>query len=138
MASPRFMLDTNICIFLRRQKSASVTARFAALQPGEAAMSIITYGEQLYGAEKSQDRAKAIALIQRIAGMIPVLPIAVGVADFYGKIRSDLEAKGLTIGNNDLWIAAHALHENLILVTNNRREFDRVGMGLQVEDWTQP
>jgi tRNA(fMet)-specific endonuclease VapC len=131
----RFLLDTNICIFIRQNRYSSVTDRFKKLQPGDAAISVITYGELAYGAEKSQQRDVALRGLNALLRFLPVLPLPENGARAYGSIRSQLERKGNSISSNDLWIAAHAVSAGLILVTNNEREFRRVG-GLTVENWT--
>jgi len=130
----RYLLDTNICIYIRRHQPPKVLARFQRLKPGEAAISVITSGELLYGAEKSQHRARALQQLEELASLIPVMPLPEAAARTYGAIRRQLEARGETIGNNDLWIAAHAKSAELILVTNNEREFKRVP-GLKVQNW---
>jgi tRNA(fMet)-specific endonuclease VapC len=133
--STRYMLDTNICIYIRRQRPPQVLARFQQLKPGEAVLSAITYGELLYGAEKSAHRTQAMRLLEELAAIMPVVPLPLEASRAYGAIRADLEAKGEVIGNNDLWIAAHATVMNVALVTNNEREFSRVAT-LKVQNWT--
>ena len=131
---PRYLLDTNICIYIQRQKPGEVLARFQKLKPGDAAISVITWGELLYGAEKSRQRKKALQLLEEFKTLIPVLPMPENTGKTYGAIRASLESKGMPIGNNDLWIAAHAKAEGLTIVTNNEREFQRVP-GLKVQNW---
>jgi len=131
---PRFLLDTNICIYIRRKKPEGVLRRFRTLKQGEAALSVITFGELMYGAEKSAQRAAALELLQGLAQALPVLDLPDTAAEAYGRIRAELERAGQMIGNNDLWIAAHARAAGLTLVTNNEREFRRV-RGLKVENW---
>lgn len=97
-------------------------------------MSVITYGELCCGAAKSQHRAKSLQILGELAQLIAVLPMDANVGEHYGKIRGALEQKGKVIGNNDLWIAAHALAIKVTLATNNIREFGRVP-GLKVENW---
>ncbi len=104
----RFLLDTNICIYIRRKKPAEVLRRFRTLKAGEVALSVIKE--------------------------LPVMGLPETAAESYGTIRAELERKGQVIGNNDLWIAAHAKAAGLTLVTNNEREFRRV-RGLKVENW---
>ena len=134
--SPKYLLDTNICIYIRRHRPPEVLAHFQRLKVGEAAISVITSGELRYGAEKSQQRARAIQQLEELATLLPVLPLPESAAHTYGAIRRQLEARGETIGNNDLWIAAHAKAAELILVTNNEREFKRVP-GLKVQNWAK-
>lgn len=132
----RYMLDTNICIYIQRQKPGEVLRRFQKLKPGDAAISVITWGELLYGAEKSQQREKALQLLEEFMTLIPVLPMPQNAGNAYGAIRASLESKGTPIGNNDLWIAAHAKAAALTIVTNNEQEFKRVP-GLKVQNWVE-
>ena len=129
-----YMLDTNICIYIIKKKPPSVLTRFQSLQPNDVAMSLITYGELKYGALRSQHAQKALNILQELQQIIPVLPMTHLVADHYASIRQTLESKGKPIGNNDLWIAAHALALDLTLVSNNIREFERVE-ALKLENW---
>jgi len=130
----RYLLDTNICIYIKNHRPPEVLARFSKLPPGKVAMSAITYGELCFGAEKSSQPKESHRILEHLAALIPVLPLDENVSAHYGKIRQQLQAKGKPIGNNDLWIAAHALAGKLILVTNNEKEFKRVP-GLKVENW---
>ncbi len=132
---PRYLLDTNICIYIRQNRPEEVLRRFRKLRPGEAVLSVITYGELLYGAAKSRERSQALARLRELVGVLPATALPETAADAYGIVRADLESKGQMIGNNDLWIAAHALAAGLILVTNNEKEFRRV-RGLKVQTWT--
>ena len=130
----RYLLDTNICIYITKQRPASVLEKFERLSVGEVGMSTITFGELLYGAEKSHHPKKTPHILEELAGLIPPIPLSTDVGKYYGRIRSKLEKKGKLIGNNDLWIAAHALATDLILVTNNEKEFARVPK-LKIENW---
>ena len=136
MILPRYLLDTNICIYIRRQQPREVLARFQKLRPGAAVISVITYGELLFGAEKSANRAQALQLLEELTGFLPVLSLPREAANAYGAIRANLQARGETIGNNDLWIAAHAKAAALTLVTNNEKEFRRIA-GLKVQNWAK-
>ncbi|MGA8147208.1 MAG: type II toxin-antitoxin system VapC family toxin [Gallionellaceae bacterium] len=133
----RFLLDTNICIYIAKYNPPAVRERFERLTTEELAMSAITLGELRYGAEKSQSPRKASAAIEQLTNAIQVIPIDDAVAQQYGKIRAKLEQVGQMIGNSDLWIAAHAKAERWILVTSNEREFKRVA-GLKIENWAKP
>jgi len=130
----RYLLDTNICIYIQRQKPGEVLARFQRLKPGDAAISVITWGELLYGAEKSQQRKKALQVLEEFKSLVPVLPMPEDAGKTYGAIRALLESKGKPIGNNDLWIAVHAKAAALTIVTSNEREFQRIP-GLKVQNW---
>ena len=131
---PRYLLDTNICIYIRQRRPEEVLRRFHKLRPGEAVLSVITYGELLYGAAKSSQRAAALERLRELVYFLPALALPESAADAYGAIRADLEQKGEMIGNNDLWIAAHALASGFTLVTNNEKEFRRVP-GLRIQNW---
>jgi len=131
---PRYLLDTNICIYIRRNKPERVLRRFQTLRPGEAVLSVITFAELLYGAAKSTQRGAALECLAELTALLPVLALPETATESYGAIRAELEHAGQMIGNNDLWIAAHAKSQGLTLVTNNEREFQRV-RGLKVQNW---
>jgi tRNA(fMet)-specific endonuclease VapC len=131
---PRYLLDTNICIYIRQKRPEEVLRRFRKLRPGEAALSVITYGELLYGAAKSAQRVLALERLRELVTLLPALSLPETAAEAYGAIRAKLETKGEMIGNNDLWIAAHAMVAGLTLVTNNESEFRRV-RGLKIQNW---
>lgn len=132
----RFLLDTNICIYIAKNRPQEVLERFKRLQPGDVALSAVTYGELSYGASKSRYSAAAQQILHELIMMIPALDVGTDVGDRYGEIRAHLENKGHAIGNNDLWIAAHALVLGVPLVTNNEKEFNRVP-GLAVQNWVR-
>jgi tRNA(fMet)-specific endonuclease VapC len=132
--SLRYLLDTNICIYIAKQMPLSVLHKFEELAIGDAAMSAITFGELFYGAQKSQHSKKNTIFLEELAGLIPPLPMPADAGKFYGDIRCKLEKQGKLIGNNDLWIAAHALAADLTLVSNNLKEFSRV-KHLKLENW---
>lgn len=132
-----FMLDTNICIFIRKQRPEAVLKRFAETQAGEVVISCITFGELLFGASKSHDPARGREIVEEFVRIVPVLDFdGVETPAAYAEIRADLARRGEIIGSNDLWIAAHARSRDLTLITNNTREFDRV-QGLRVVDWSR-
>jgi tRNA(fMet)-specific endonuclease VapC len=136
VTAAKFLLDTNIVIYIRQKRPQSVLDRFQAMQRGEAAISLITYGELLYGAHKSSHHVRALAQLKELVQLLPVASLPEASADTYGIIRADLEKRGEVISNNDLWIAAHAHAAGLILVTNNEREFRRI-KGLRIENWAE-
>ena len=135
--SVRYLLDTNICIYIAKHHPPAVRERFARHTADELAMSIITQGELRFGAEKSAAREKALATLKQLEAAIRTMSLPEAAAEHYGQIRAALQKSGQPIGNNDLWIAAHARAEGWILVTNNEREFIRVE-GLQIENWVSP
>lgn len=130
----QFLLDTNICIYIAKQKPLSVLQKFEQLAVGEVAMSTITYGELFFGAQKSHHPRLAMKALTELTSLIPALPILTETGKIYGDIRSKLENQGTPIGNNDLWIASHALNLDVVLVTNNTKEFYRIPH-LKVENW---
>ena len=130
----RYLLDTDICIYLQNHRSARVRQRFNELEPGDVGMSVVTYLELVYGALKSARPESNLAVAEALREHIPPQPLGENVAKHYGRLRTALERAGTPIGTFDLVIAAHALTLDLILVTNNTREFSRV-KGLKVENW---
>ena len=132
--SMSYLLDTNICIYIAKKSSETLLKKFEVLQIGSVGMSNITYGELWYGIKKSQQPEKSSKILEDLAFLIEPLPLPVTASEKYAEIRSSLEKKGTPIGNNDLWIAAHAMSEDLILVSNNIREFSRIP-NLKVENW---
>ena len=132
-----YLFDTDFCIDVIRGRRPDLRARFASLPLGAAGISAISYGELSHGARKGKQRAAAEESLLRFAALVPVLALDRDAGRHYGDIRADLETRGLVIGNNDLWIAAHARSRGLTLITANQREFGRVP-GLQTEDWRNP
>jgi tRNA(fMet)-specific endonuclease VapC len=130
----RYLLDTNICIYIAKGKPLSVRHRFENHTLQELAMSTITVGELRFGAEKSQARERALATIAQLVQMIQPCALPLAAAEHYGHVRAALQQQGQPIGNNDLWLAAHALAEGWTLVTNNTQEFSRVP-GLLLDNW---
>lgn len=129
-----YMLDTDICIYIIKRKPRSVLKRLESLQPGQLAISAITFAELMNGAKKSQRLEANVAKLNELAELIEIRPFDQKAATFYGDVRSTLEKKGNIIGSNDSLIAAHALSLDWILVSNNEKEFGRVD-GLRIENW---
>jgi tRNA(fMet)-specific endonuclease VapC len=130
----KYLLDTNICIYIIKKKPEKVIKRFLKMKPDSIAISSITVSELYYGVAKSiKPNENTIALEQFI---LPLTVINYNKEDSisYGKLRAKLEHKGKLIGAMDMLIAAQALSRDLILVTNNEREFKKVE-GLSVENW---
>ena len=131
----QYLLDTNICIYITKHQPESVRQHFEKHLPNRNILiSVITLGELRFGAERSQNKAKALNVIDELTSMIQVVELDETVADHYAQIRQDLSSKGQIIGSNDLWLAAHARANDWIMVTNNEKEFLRVS-GLTVENW---
>jgi tRNA(fMet)-specific endonuclease VapC len=132
----RYLLDTNICIYIAKRKPAVVHSRLARLRPGDVGMSVVTYLELVYGAQKSQHPQDNLVRLEDLERLIPAQPLGSDVAKHYGTLRVELERKGSPIGAYDMLIAAHALSLDLVLVTNNTREFSRIE-SLRVENWAE-
>lgn len=130
----RYLLDTNICIYIAKRKPESVLSRLKGLRPGDVGMSVITYLELAYGAWKSQHPETNLAKIEELRAVIPAEPLDTRVAMYYGRVRTELEKRGSPVGAYDLLIAAHALSLDAVLVTNNVREFGRIPE-LRLENW---
>jgi len=130
----KYILDTNICIYIAKQKPIEVLKHFETLDVGEVGMSMITHAELLYGAKRSQQPQKSVETLEQLTSLIPVQPLNDSVANHYADIRANLASKGTMIGNNDLWIAAHVRSMGKILVSNNLKEFKRV-QDLKLENW---
>ena len=130
----KFLLDTNICIYIANEKPPSVRERMDRTNPMDLAVSSITLAELHFGVAKSarpeQNKRRIEVFLERIA----VLDFTPKDAQTYGTLRASLEHRGEIIGGNDLLIAAQALERNLILVTNNEREFRRIKQ-LKIENW---
>jgi len=131
----RYLLDTNIVIYVLKRRPVEVLSTFNA-NASRMAMSSITLAELLHGAEKSSRVSDNLAAIEDFCSRLQVLPYGPKAAQHYGAIRAALEKLGQPIGVNDMHIAAHARSEGLVLVTNNMGEFARVP-ALEAENWVQ-
>jgi len=131
----KYMLDTNILIYTMRNRPTKVREAFKK-HSAFLAMSTVTLGELIYGAEKSTQSARNLADIEALAARLDVVPFDSEAAIHFGQVRAELAHSGKLIGPYDLMIAGHARSRGLILVTNNLREFNRVS-GLRVENWVR-
>ncbi|MPZ47377.1 MAG: PIN domain-containing protein [Betaproteobacteria bacterium] len=129
----RYMLDTNICIYLINDRPASVRKRLAAMKPGDAGVSSITVAELAYGVAKTRS-ARNRAALEGFLLPLEIADFGLDAAMAYGDVRTGVEKKGTPIGPLDMEIAAHAIALDVILVTNNQRELSRVA-GLRCENW---
>ncbi len=129
-----FLLDTNVCIRILNGSSPPVAARLQATNPSDVRLCSVVKAELFYGARKSARIDENLRLLRRFFAPLVSLPFDDRCADEAGLIRLDLERSGRPIGPNDLLIAATARAHDLVLVTGNTREFDRVP-GLRVDDW---
>lgn len=129
---PRYMLDTNMCIYLIRNQPEQVARRFAACQVGDVVMSAITYAELQYGVAVAGDPAREGGNLRDLVEMIPVLPFDRLAGDAYGPVR--MATRERKADHLDKLIAAHAIAVGVVLVTNNVRDFAAYP-GLRIENW---
>jgi len=132
----RYLLDTNIVIYVIKRRPVEVLGRFNS-HAGQMAISSITLAELMHGAEKSSKVDANMQVVEDFVSRLEVLPYTAKAAQHYGNIRAALEKLGQPIGVNDIHIAAHARSEGLVVVTNNLSEFARVP-ALQTENWVAP
>ncbi len=128
-----YLLDTNICIYVINHKPQQVFERFRQYQLGELAVSSITASELAFGVEKSGSERNKQAL-KKFLSPLEILPYDEQAVWHYAQLRHDLQSKGQTIGSLDMLIAAHALALDVVLVTNNTKEFERIER-LKLENW---
>ncbi len=129
-----YMLDTNICIYILKRRPTALLEKFDKMGRDQICLSIVTYAELKYGAERSSSKKMNHEIIDEFAARLNMLLWDEEAANHYAEIRYYLEKKGTPIGNMDLMIASHALSRGYKLVTNNQKEFNRVP-GLKVENW---
>jgi tRNA(fMet)-specific endonuclease VapC len=132
----KYLLDTNICIYIIKKKPASVIKRFEKLKSGSVAISTITLSELYYGVAKSSKPDENMIALQEFISPLEVLDFTNVDALVYGKIRDSLEKKGSPIGAMDLLIASIAKGRDLTLVTNNTKEFSRIS-DLKIDNWVE-
>ncbi|MBW4419365.1 MAG: type II toxin-antitoxin system VapC family toxin [Myxacorys californica WJT36-NPBG1] len=129
-----YLIDTNTCIVYLNRRVSSLRQRLLSIPPSEIVVCSVVKAELFYGAMKSNNPDRTLVKQQAFLNQFISLPFDDASALIYGQIRSELESVGTPIGPNDLKIAAIALANDLILVTHNTREFNRVNE-LRYEDW---
>jgi tRNA(fMet)-specific endonuclease VapC len=127
------MLDTDICIYVLKDRPSRLRERFNRLAE-QLCISTITLAELSYGVEKSSRRDENRRAVDGFAARLDVVPFSAEAALHYGQVRAELERSGRPAGAHDMLIGAHARSAGLIIVTNNVREFERIP-GLRVENW---
>ncbi len=132
----RYLLDTNICIYLIKKRPSEVLERFRQHSPQDVAISTITFFELQYGVEKSQYRQRSEDALSKFFMTLNLIDLDRDSAIEAAVIRGQLEKKGLPIGPYDLLIAGLAKSRDMVLVTNNTKEFERV-VGLELENWVE-
>ena len=129
-----FLIDTNICIYIINKRPPEVIQKFKDKEVGQIGISSITVSELQYGVSNSKFREQNLRRLEEFLTPFHILSYDESASKFYGEIRSQLEKQGSIIGPLDLLIAAHALSQKLVLVTNNEKEFKRIP-SLKVENW---
>ena len=130
----QYMLDTNICIYIIKQKPQKVFDRFNTLKVGQVCISAITFSEMQFGISHSSLPEKNQKALNKFLAPVEILDYPAEASPIYGELRTKLQASGELIGPHDMLIAAHAMSQNLVLVTNNTKEFSRLA-GLKYENW---
>ena len=133
----RYLLDSNIWIYAMNGRHPDLRERLESLPLSSVFLSDIVFGELAFGWENSAQPSATKARVEQFLVHFPKLSSNEATARLYGQHRQRLQARGTPIGMNDFWIAAQALANNLILVTHNIREFERIE-GLKLEDWLTP
>jgi len=132
-----YMLDTDICSYIIREKPIKVFERFETLDMDQLCISVVTYAELIYGVEYSSSKKINRSIVDSFVGHLNIMEWDKSAAEHYGKIRASLQAGGNIIGAMDMMIAAHAVSRKKTLVTNNEKHFIRVPK-LNVENWAYP
>jgi len=127
------LLDTNICMYVINAQPPAVLARFQRYRMGDVGMCSVVAAELAFGVAKSESVRNRQALEMFLAPLT-ILPFDASAAWIYGELRFDLERRGTPIGSMDTMIAAHALSQQAVLITNNTREFSKMP-GLQLDNW---
>ena len=130
----KYMLDTNICIYIIKRKPVDVLERFKQTDISKITISSITLSELFYGVSKSSKPEQNLMALTQFVAPLEILPFGGEAAQYYGELRAHLEKNGTPIGSLDMLIAAHALSIACTLVTNNEKEFNRVPT-LKIENW---
>ena len=128
------LLDTNTCIYYLNQVSENLIVQFRKFSPSGIKLSSITVAELFFGVEKSSAKKKNRAIVESFVSTFEIIPFDEASSMTYAKIRASLEKKGTPIGPMDLLIASISMTYNLILVTNNSKEFSRIAK-LKLENW---
>ena len=130
----KYLVDTNVCIYIINKRPIGIIHKFKLFAVGEIGVSTITVSELQYGVSNSKNRRLNKQRVDEFLSPLEILPYDEFAANIYGDIRLQLEKRGKSIGPLDMLIAAHALSRNLILISNNEKEFKRV-KNLKVENW---
>ncbi len=130
-----YLIDTDIVIYSIK-KHEKVSERFILYKDMPKSLSVITYGELIYGARKSKNVEKNLTNVHKLTELFPIIDISPLIMEKFGELKASLERSGMVIDDMDLLIASTALTHNLILVTNNQRHFSRIE-DLKIENWSK-
>lgn len=130
-----YLIDTDILIYSLKGHR-SVVENFARRRDQPKSVSVVSYGELVYGARRSNHQQKNLATVRRIADIFPLLPITQSIIETFAELRAGLKSAGTPLDDMDLLIGSTALSRNLILVTNNARHFSRID-DLAIENWSE-
>ncbi len=132
----QYMLDTDICSYIIRSRSARIQNRLAAVNPEDVCVSVITRAELVYGLKSLEPNHRLQVEVRRFLRLVRVLAWGEDAADYYADIRYQLISSGKPIGELDMMIAAHSLAAGAVLVTNNTRHYSRIAQPLTLENWS--
>ena len=132
----KYMLDTNMCIYIIKRKTQVVVERFLRTEISQIGVSSITLSELMYGVSKSSKPEQNQMALTQFMAPLEILPYGDDAAQYYGGIRVHLEKQGTPIGSLDMLIAAHTLSASCTLITNNEKEFIRIP-NLKIENWVK-
>jgi len=132
----KYLIDTNICIYIMNKRPKEIIKKFKKFQPGEIGISTITVSELQYGISKSSHKKENQLRLAKFLIPLEIINYDEEAAVAYGDIRFELEKRGRPIGPLDQLIAAQATSRGLILVTNNDKEFKRIKK-LRIENWVK-
>ncbi|HDQ13236.1 MAG TPA: type II toxin-antitoxin system VapC family toxin [Sediminispirochaeta sp.] len=129
-----YLIDTDILIYSLKGRE-EVIEQFKAHRNFPKSMSVITYGELMYGARKSKYVEKNMANVRRLAEVFPIIHITPAIMETFGDLKTNLEKTGTTIDDMDLLIGSTAIAHNFVVVTNNTKHFEKIA-GLELENWS--
>ena len=129
----RFLIDTNIIIYSLK-KAGNVNNNFLKYKDDEMSLSVISYGELVFGAKKSGSVEKNLKTVENIKSIFPLVDVTPDIMDVFGELKAKIQKTGRIIDDMDLLIASTAIAENMILVTHNTKHFEKIP-NLQIQDW---
>ena len=129
----RFLIDTNIIIYSLK-KAGNVNDNFLKYKDDEMSLSVISYGELVFGAKKSSSVEKNLKTVENIKSIFPLVDVTSDVMDVFGELKAKIQKTGRIIDDMDLLISSTAIAENMILVTHNTKHFEKIP-NLQIQDW---